>query len=190
MKKLACSLAILWDFISGTKGAQQPYQLVSLLWQLFFLCGKLITSSSLCYQICGNWFHCLPACSCSHLLCTSCSCSSRPVHKVWWDVRDVLQPWRPYFGGQRPCPGAAPSAWESQELDVLLLSIYSLLLRHFSLACAVALLLVGGWVWTLVVVMSGGVNALGWCPWAFMNLLRHLVPASGRLSSRMLNASF
>jgi hypothetical protein len=142
------------------------------------------------YQICGNWFHYLPACSCSHLLCTSRSCSGGPVHQVWWDVGDILQPWRPYFSRQRPCPGAAPSAWESQELHVLLLSLYSLLLRHLAFACAVALLLVDGRVWTLV-AMSGGSKRSWMMP---MNLwtccgtwclpLKDLEPGSRMLSVR------
>jgi hypothetical protein len=40
-EKLACSQVIFWDLISGTKGAQQPYQLVSYL-GIFILRLKLV----------------------------------------------------------------------------------------------------------------------------------------------------
>ena len=57
--KLSCSQAISWDFISSTKGAQQPYQLVSLPGHLFSLYFKLLSPpGAFVYQICWNWFPC------------------------------------------------------------------------------------------------------------------------------------
>jgi len=59
---------------------------------------------------------------CSHLLCTSCCCPGRTIHKVRWDVGDILKPWRAHIGRQCPCAGAAAPPRQGQELHVLLLS--------------------------------------------------------------------
>ena len=67
--KLSCSQAISWDFISSTKGAQQPYQLVSLPGHLFSLYFKLLSPpGAFVYQICWNWFPCF---ACLQLLASA-----------------------------------------------------------------------------------------------------------------------
>ena len=103
-----------WGFIPGTKGVQQPYQLVSYLGLMYFFdCSS--------YNLLGNLIFVF-TCSCSYLLCTSCCCPGRTIHKVWWDVGDILQPWRAHISRQCPCAGAAQPPREGQELHVLLLS--------------------------------------------------------------------